>query len=259
MTKQNYFNPDYPGITERLYRRLTELLKEDFSPGERFPSEREIAKRFGVSRPTAAKAAARLIDEGLIETRKGIGRFVIKHQVDYNLSSFVSFTSKCLAEGIKAATEVIEFKSPGEERMPENAVKKLQLLPGEGGYYLLRRRFANGRPVILEQRWIAARFTPGLIKTDMSGSFCSLINKRFKLYPAGVKQIIKPVILTNKERLLFWEDESPAAFKIYATGFLKGGVPLWYEETLYIAEAFEIHNHLGPLSTSRPAVTVLLV
>jgi DNA-binding GntR family transcriptional regulator len=255
---QGFTGSAIPGLTERLYRRLAESLKDDFKPGDRFPSEREIAQRFGVSRPTAAKAVSRLMDEGLLQNRRGLGRFVIKHPLDYNLSSLVSFTSRCIAEGIKPSTEVIEFKAPGEEQMPEAAVKELQLLPGEGGYYFLRRRFAGERPVILEQRWIAARFCPGLVKTDVTGSFCRLLNSRFKLYPIGVKQIIKAVIMERREQILLWEDSSNAAFEIRATGYLEGGVPLWYERTLYHGGAYELHNHLGPLSTAKPAITVLI-
>ncbi|MFN9913156.1 MAG: GntR family transcriptional regulator, partial [Pirellulaceae bacterium] len=43
---------------------------------DRFLTEREIADRFGVSRPTANKALASLVSEGLLEFRRGVGTFV---------------------------------------------------------------------------------------------------------------------------------------------------------------------------------------
>ena len=248
---------DAPGLTERLYRRLLDSLKDAYHPGDKFPSERDVARRFGVSRPTASRALARLMDEGLIESRRGAGRFVKRPPLDYNLSSLVSFSSRCRAEGVVPTTEVLEFLSPGLGELPDDVVKELQLLPGEGAYAFTRRRFADGRPVILEHRWLAARFCPGLSKADVAGSLYDLLQKRYGLSPAGARQIIRAVVLEGRTRKLFWEDEEGAAFETVSTGYLEGGVPLWYERTLYLGSAYEFHNRLGPLSTARPAVGVL--
>ena len=252
-------NAETPGLTERLYRRLLDSLKDVYNPGDKFPSERDVARRFGVSRPTAARAMARLMDEGLIESRRGAGRFVRRPPLDYDLSSLVSFTLRCRSEGVKPTTEVLEFTPPGLGNIPDDAIRELQLLPGEGTYHFTRRRFADGRPVILERRWLAARFCPGLAKADVAGSLYDLLKERYGLVPAGARQVIRSVILEGKDRTLFWEDEVGAAFEIMATGYLEGGVPLWYERTLYQGSAYEFHNRLGPLSTARPAVGVLRI
>lgn len=250
-------NAESPGLTERLYRRLLDSLKDVYSPGDKFPSERDVARRFGVSRPTAARAMVRLMDEGLIESRRGAGRFVRRPPLDYDLSSLVSFTSRCRAEGVIPTTEVLEFTPPGLGNLPDDVIRELQLLPGEGTYHFTRRRSADGRPVILERRWLASRFCAGLAKADVAGSLYDLLRERYGLVPAGARQVIRAVILEGKDRTLFWEDELGAAFESLATGYLEGGVPLWYERTLYLGSAYEFHNRLGPLSTARPAVGVL--
>ena len=246
-----------PGLTERLYRRLLDSLKDVYHPGDKFPSERDVARRFGVSRPTASRALARLMDEGLIESRRGAGRFVKRPPLDYNLSSLVSFSERCKAEGVVPTTEVLDFSPPGFGELPDVVARELQLLPGEGSYAFTRRRFADGRPVIVERRWLAARFCPGLDKADVAGSLYELLGDRYGLIPAGERQVIRVLVLEGKDRALFWEDEAGAVFEISATGYLEGGVPLWYERTLYLGSAYEFHNRLGPLSTSRPAVSVL--
>jgi GntR family transcriptional regulator len=197
------------------------------------------------------------MDEGLIESRRGAGRFVRRPPLDYDLSSLVSFSARCKAEGVVPTTEVLGFIPPGLEELPADAVSELQLLPGEGAYAFTRRRSADGRPVILERRWLAARFCPGLTKADVAGSLYHLLLQRYGLSPAGARQIIRTVVLKGKERTLFWEDEAGAAFEVTATGYLEGGMPLWFERTLYLGSAYEFHNRLGPLSTARPAVGVL--
>jgi len=256
---QHSMNSEAPGLTERLYRHLLDSLKDDYQPGDKFPSEREIARRFGISRPTVARAITRLIDEGLVESRRGSGRYIRRPPLDYDLSSLFSFTARCRTEGVSPTTELIDFIEPGLGDVPDDAIRELQLLPGEGAFHFIRRRFANGRPVILERRWLTARFCPGLVKTDVVGSLYDLLKKRYGLEIAGARQIIGSVILNEKDRALFREDESDAAFETIATGYLEGGVPLWYERTLYLGSAYELHNRLGPLSTSRPAVCVLKI
>ena len=53
------------------------ILKGELSKGDLLPSENELSAACGVSRVTTRKALATLADMGLIETRRGVGSFVI--------------------------------------------------------------------------------------------------------------------------------------------------------------------------------------
>lgn len=46
------------------------------APGDRLPSEHEIARRLGVSRPVVREAIAYLKADGIVESRRGLGLFV---------------------------------------------------------------------------------------------------------------------------------------------------------------------------------------
>jgi len=46
-------------------------------PGRRVPSESDLEQIYGVARSTARKAIALLRDEGLVETVRGKGSFVV--------------------------------------------------------------------------------------------------------------------------------------------------------------------------------------
>ena len=52
------------------------ILRGILRPGDRLPSERELAEKLGVSRPSLREAVATLQDRGLLETRAGAGIFV---------------------------------------------------------------------------------------------------------------------------------------------------------------------------------------
>lgn len=57
-----------------------EIAEGRILPGERLPTEHLLAKTFGVSRSVVREAIAELRNEGLVETRQGIGAFVMEAQ-----------------------------------------------------------------------------------------------------------------------------------------------------------------------------------
>lgn len=52
------------------------ILRGILKPGERLPSERELAEKMGVSRPSLREAIANLQDRGLLATKAGAGIYV---------------------------------------------------------------------------------------------------------------------------------------------------------------------------------------
>jgi GntR family transcriptional repressor for pyruvate dehydrogenase complex len=67
--------------TRRLYLQIADKLRElmgqsDFAPNGRLPSERELAQRLGVSRPSVREALVALELEGRVEIRMGSGVYL---------------------------------------------------------------------------------------------------------------------------------------------------------------------------------------
>jgi len=60
-------------IASEIVRQITE---GSFLPGHKLPTEHNLAQSFGVSRSVIREAIAQLRNEGLIETRQGVGAFV---------------------------------------------------------------------------------------------------------------------------------------------------------------------------------------
>lgn len=65
------------GVADQLARRLADaVLAGVYGPGQRLPTERELAASHGVTRNTVKQALVRLEQLGLIETRHGVGSMV---------------------------------------------------------------------------------------------------------------------------------------------------------------------------------------
>ncbi|MEM9146145.1 MAG: FCD domain-containing protein [Pseudomonadota bacterium] len=64
-------------ISQAVIRQIESLILQGvLRPGDRLPSERDLAERLDVSRPTLREALAELEDRGLIEARPGGGTFI---------------------------------------------------------------------------------------------------------------------------------------------------------------------------------------
>lgn len=67
---------------QRLYLQVAQqlqalIVEDDFAPGSRLPSERDLAEQFGVSRPTIREAIIALEIARQVEVRTGSGVYVL--------------------------------------------------------------------------------------------------------------------------------------------------------------------------------------
>ncbi len=66
-------------VTDQIRRFVAD---HRLDPGARLPAERDLAVRFGVSRPVVRAAIQRLADLGVLETRRGSGSYVAGVDLD---------------------------------------------------------------------------------------------------------------------------------------------------------------------------------
>lgn len=66
-------------LPDRIYTRVVEaILRGDFAQSGKLPTEGELASSFGVSRPTVREALSRLRSDGVIDSRRGAGSYLIR-------------------------------------------------------------------------------------------------------------------------------------------------------------------------------------
>ena len=76
---------------DEIVDQLRVLMKRGaLRPGDRLPSERDLATRFGVSRATVSQALSVLQATGLVESRTGEGTFARADKGDMNVTDLAS-------------------------------------------------------------------------------------------------------------------------------------------------------------------------
>lgn len=142
VTKKNNiaaFRPD-PRDSSPLYLQLARQLADSIRAGnfqarEALPSERLLSEKAGVSRVTARKAIDQLVEQGLIERRRGSGNYIVPH-IEQPLSRLTSFSEELSRRGYSPSSRwlvrVVAAATPEEQMSltlsPNSRVARLERL-----------------------------------------------------------------------------------------------------------------------------------
>jgi GntR family transcriptional regulator, phosphonate transport system regulatory protein len=147
-----------------LWKSIAEALGSEISdghyrPGDKLPTEAQLAARFGVNRHTVRHALAALAQQGIVHSRRGSGVFVAVASSDYALGRRVSFHQNVIASGRSPSREVLRLET---RRADRGEAEALDLGPGADVHVYEGRSFADGVPLAsFRSVFPAARF-PGL-------------------------------------------------------------------------------------------------
>ena len=105
-----------------LHSQVEQILREliqqpEYLKGKLFPKEVDLSKRLGVSRNTVRHAANKLVMEGHLIRKKGVGTKVINKTITTKLDSWFSFAHEMQEKGIHLKTWEIssDWVLPDEE------------------------------------------------------------------------------------------------------------------------------------------------
>ncbi|MFD9357070.1 GntR family transcriptional regulator [Streptomyces sp. NPDC060031] len=144
----------YVEIAEAL---RTAILSGEYPVGARLPSESDLAARWSASRGTVRQAVATLAAEGLIGSRQGARRIVLRQERRHSFGELNSFAQ--WAEGVGHEVRSTFLSRTRRPATAEEA-QRLALPPGTEVLAVLRLRLLDGEPTMVERTayadWVAA-------------------------------------------------------------------------------------------------------
>jgi GntR family transcriptional regulator len=207
-----------------LYRRLQRGIRHAIDIGaigqeDALPSERDLATLLGVSRITIRRAVQELAEEGLLSQRQGAGTFVTP-RVEQPLSRLTSYTEDMTARGLVSTVQWLNRSVTSAS--PDEALA-LNLSPGSKVSRLYRLRFADNRPMCLEQATLPQKFLPDPEAVNQS------------LYAALDQNGCRPVRALQRLRAELFSPEHAALLGVQA-----GSACLYIERRSFLADGTSV-------------------
>lgn len=198
-------NPDSP---VPLYHQLATVLLErirqgEYALGDRIPSEPELAKTFGIGRPTVRQATDQLIRKRCLERRRGSGTFVTQPPEQVDLLTLAGTMASFRKGGIPAKTTLLS--RPRQIRVEGDAGAGPALdvenpFLGREAYFLSRLSRVRDEPVLLEEIYLDPAHFPGLGRLPLAGrSLAELAEEHYHLRPIAADQNFR-VLRPDAER-----------------------------------------------------------
>ena len=163
------------------YEFLSNLIKKDFINNnldiQKFPSERELAKRYGVSRITVRKSLNHLAEEGLITRIQGKGTFLKSAKLSQSPIQSIGLSQLAQECGYTVNTKVIESKM----MIADSNIRNLLRINKNESFlviYISRQRLLNDKVVSLEISHYKMNFAFLLDNNLEDNSLYNLINEK---------------------------------------------------------------------------------
>jgi GntR family transcriptional regulator len=209
-----------------------EIAAGTLVPGDKLPTEQDLATWFGVSRMTLRHALAELTRRGLLT--KAVGRhggtFVAQPKVEQDLTRLAGFSEQLRRHGMVAGARVL-FAS--QRPAGPAAAAALRVDKNDPVYEVQRVRLADGKPIVLERSLFPAGRFPGLLDLRLDGSLYELLEVRYGLRPHRAKESLEPVTARVREAEALEVAEGAPLMLVERTAYARSGEPLEYARDLF--------------------------
>jgi GntR family transcriptional regulator len=182
------YNEKQP-VYGQLMDALREQIKNNYKPNDKLLSEREIMKKYEVSRNTVREALSELEHIGYIYRQHGKGTFVANITDDTaRIGDEYSFSEQMKTLGRKPETKILEM---AELTANEYFSERLNIKLGDPVIKLKRLRLADGQPMMIDRTYLPAAKFDGL-------SIYELETKQRSLYTVFLEDYGEKVRLADE-------------------------------------------------------------
>lgn len=206
------------------------FIEKRYQEGDKLPSEREFAEKFGVQRATIREAYRILEEEGVIEIRERSGRYMGHTRIKSSLQEIKPFKDKLNEIGMEVKNKLISFEII---ELDKELYKKVKLPIGTSMYKITRIRNVvredGDFPIAIEYSYIPEALAEKLIKYDLEeNSLFEILRTKYGLIPKKEDQMIEIVYANEFESKALRVDQMTALIKKHGITYDKDGNVLQY-------------------------------
>jgi GntR family transcriptional regulator len=224
-----------PGVT--AHAQIEDWLADaiaggKLTPGDRLPTEHDLAAWLGVSRMTLRHALSELAQRGLVirTVGRGGGTFVAEPKLEQDLTTLAGFSEQLRRHGKVAGARVLAAAQIPASRA---AAAALEVAEGDPVHDVRRIRLADGKPIVIEHSQFPAALFPDLLDCRLDGSLYELLADRYGQQPHRARESLEPVVASVREAEALEVDEGAPLMLVERTAYSLTGQPLEFARDLF--------------------------
>lgn len=220
-------------LYEQLKGCLIKAIRQGtLTPGQKLPTEEEICRKFGISRPVVRQAYGELAKLGILERKRGSGSFV-KANTDRGvyLMQLVSYQEELAMIGMRPGTDLKK-----KEVIPYHAqiYEKLGLESKQHCLHLERMRYADNSPFTYIENYVPMDLFPGIENHDYGReSLYHIMKDVYNIYPVKAVRSIRAEIISPVQAQLFHIEKGSPVHMLESISYDQYDRPIDYSIETY--------------------------
>ncbi len=203
--------------------------------GKLLPAELSLCESLGLSRATVKQALEGLVQEGLIERRKGKGTYVVYQRENSTIFSDPSLTRQMKSVGVELYSRVL---SSGVGPLERDIYGYFD--DSGGDFCKIRRvRYARNRPLAIEENYIRPKWAGDILRQNLNTiSVYQYLEDTNAIHFDAYHITATPILLdTEAKQLLGIEDD-----RVQLIVFKKDVVGVRLDITAYVSNEAVMFN-----------------
>jgi GntR family transcriptional regulator len=231
--------PRYHQIARSLRERIdTGQLRA----GEQLDNQRRLAREFNVTLMTLRHALELLERDGLITRQHGLGTFVTRPSIDYDILRLRALAGDLSANGENVATR---FLRSGFARPDPQVARELGLATAERVFVLERLRLVDGRPMSLQRSCVPPRIGAEVARADLAVTpLRHVLAFKLGIEITGARETVSAVQLDARTARELSCRRGAPAFRSDRVSHGADGVPIVYDRSFIPGDRFRITRQL---------------
>ncbi|MGO8698935.1 MAG: GntR family transcriptional regulator [Limisphaerales bacterium] len=220
---------------EKLLRDL--IRKPEYQNGALLPDEVTLAMKLGISRGTIRAGIGKLVFEGLLQRKAGVGTRVAPNKhLESGIRAWHSFTREMAAKGIAVQNFLLDYRLVEANGA---VLKGLQIGVGTQVWRVDRVRGWNGKPVLNSTSWFHPRHHLKGTE-DFNHPLYEVLEAATGVKPHHAQEEFLAVGAdTAKARLLQVPRKTPLLLRRHMV-FDAGNRPIEFAEVYYVSSRFTL-------------------